>query len=234
MVTAERMKEIEQNQKNLLKDAEILKKVSKTEGTDIETNPEAILNILEDNRISNYKSIVKESFFKRKYLKLFYKIITTKDEIERQKLISSEEINEWIKIASKSREVDVVDDETGKILYSVPAMFGYSQVDEETLSSFSTNQIKNFSFSKLMNHWYNERKYSGVRANMILEKHLKAVEEFVLKDNSNKIKEMWVNIFSRYPNELNLNKETTVKENSNKEEKISKETNSINLEALEW
>lgn len=214
-------------EKTLTETEKNLNKINKINSNNIDQKIIEFNEYLEDHNINQDRTRITEVLFVDEFLKFFYVLLTSKDQKEKNVLLYSETGNKWNKISKGWKEVDVIN-ENKEVIFTVPGLFGYVKpmfgafdIIEEDGSRFPLR------LDQIMKK-YNEFGPS-IKATVFLEEHFNRILKTseVVEIDKEKFTNMWVNIFKRYPEKLNLKVEKET--NNNKKEK-----DTVGIDDLDW
>lgn len=214
-------------EKTLSETEKNLNKINKITGHNIDKKIIEFNEYLEDHNINKDRTRITDVLFEEEFVKFFYILLTSKDQKEKNLLLYSETGDKWNRISKGWKEVDVIN-ENKEVIFTVPGLFGYVKpmfgafdIIEEDGSRFPLR------LDQIMKK-YNEFGPS-IKATVFLEEHFNRIlktSEVVEIDKERYIN-MWINIFKRYPEILNLKVETESKD-------VQKDKNTIGIDDLDW
>lgn len=155
-----------------------------------------INRIHEDLKSSVKKEVLPEGVFKEYFLAYFMNPEQHKD---------SPLLSKWLELSGGPyNEVDILDDTSGKVLYTVPSIMVRPNVDFKAMAGYNFGHIASTYFMK--------KNITEAQATNYLNTALAGIPEHIQVDARRHIA-MWATIFERYNNVSN-SKKPTVDKNS--------------------
>lgn len=181
-----------------------LKKMSEDlQNSEVKQVSNRINDILEgfDEEKEKPNKAIPELVFKHYFLPFFQDLARSKkpeDSKQNKNLMSA-----WIELADGPfNEVDVIDDNKGETLFTVPSLFVKNAVVLEN--------VKNVPFNDIQQDYDRKNSINPVQANNYLNTRLSGMPKFIKNPEDNIAdQERWTKIFKRY-NNLNKKKEDLI------------------------
>lgn len=190
-----------------------------------ESDTTYLKNVLEDQTEKYLLYSMGEKEFVENYLPVLYSRMTATTEEEKYIASLNQYYKNWLEMTKNSREVVIIDDNTGEKLYRAPAMFMSSELDTEKLRSVYSQELGSFRFGKLTELINNEVPFIASKK---LEHYLDYVKDKIFVNNNKDIKERWKKLYNKYYGTQEETEEV-------KQIEIKKEEPKVNpLDEMDW
>lgn len=169
---------------------------------------------------------ITEKEFKDRYLPVLYSCLTAKTKEDRYNVIEQAPYQEWLRMTTNNRVVNIIDNKTGEKLYTAPALFMSTEVDIDKLRSIHSQELGQFTFGRLTELIIHD---SPFIADKKLEHYLNYVKDKIFKDNNKEVKDLWKKLyFKYYPNEEEKQENELISNLNTEEVKINP------LDEMDW